>query len=84
MAIEEALSLIINKSKASKINDKIENSPTAAGLKYLFDVYSRVEEEKRQYPKVNNNLSNTLFLLICLLVTFIIFRKVVLKKFQMC
>lgn len=54
MAIQEALSLVVNKFKRSQANDKqeyIENSYTAAGLKYLFDCYDRIEEEKRQYPK---------------------------------
>ncbi|XP_025203698.1 ubiquitin conjugation factor E4 B isoform X1 [Melanaphis sacchari] len=59
MAIQEALSLVGKKSKLSQINDKLdkfvvdyyENSHTAAGLKYLFDCYDRIEEEKRQYPK---------------------------------
>jgi len=61
MAIQEALSLVVNKSKLSQANDKqeyIENSFTAAGLKYLFDCYDRIEEEKRQYPKVKNIFCN--------------------------
>jgi len=83
MAIQEALSLVVNKFKRSQANDKqeyIENSYTAAGLKYLFDCYDRIEEEKRQYPKVKNIFSN-LIISTNLTTSFTIYREVVLLKF---
>jgi len=61
MAIEEALGLIVNDSEIPQAMDKqefTENFFTAAGLKYLFDCYDRIEEEKRQYPKVKNIYCN--------------------------
>jgi len=62
MAIQEAIAILLTKCKINQPNDKynvfvvdyFEISYTAAGLKYLFDCYDRVEEEKRQYPKVKN------------------------------
>jgi len=57
MAFQEALILIINKSKTSQTIDKhdSESSFITEGLKYLFDCFNRVEEEKLQYSKVKNN-----------------------------
>lgn len=62
MAIQEAIAILGKKCKIPQPHDKynvfvvdyFEISYTAAGLKYLFDCYDRVEEEKRQYPKVKN------------------------------
>jgi len=87
MAIQEVLILLKKNSKISQINDKLEYfavdffeaSYTAGGLKYLFDCYDRVEEEKRQYPKVKIIFS--LIICINLLTTFIFYRGVVLLKF---
>lgn len=52
MAIQEALSIVVKKDDLSADNEQIEKSSTLIALKYLFDCYSRVEEEERQYPKV--------------------------------
>jgi len=68
MAIQEALSLIAKKSELSQ-KDKQEytdNSVTAAGLRYLFECYDRIEDEKRQCPRVKYIFSNSLLLLILL------------------
>jgi len=82
MAIHEALSLIVNKSKLEQ-TDKQEytESFTVAGIQYLFDCYDRVEEEKRQYPKVKKKFFK-LIISTNLIATFIIYRGVILLKFQ--
>ncbi|CAH1738574.1 unnamed protein product [Aphis gossypii] len=59
MAIQEAIAVLGMKCKILQPNDRytvfdvdhFEISYTATGLKYLFDCYDRIEEEKRQYPK---------------------------------
>lgn len=53
MAIQEALFIVIKKDKLNKDDQQIEKSSTSVALKYLFDCYSRVAVEERQYPKVN-------------------------------
>lgn len=63
MAIQEALSIVVKKDDLSADNEQIEKSSTLIALKYLFDCYSRVEEEERQYPKVR--LSSLKLLLLC-------------------
>lgn len=74
MAIQEAIAVLGMKCKILQPNDRytvfdvdhFEISYTATGLKYLFDCYDRIEEEKRQYPKVKI-FFNSLFVLIYLL-----------------
>lgn len=52
MVIQEVISIIMKKSKLAEKNVPTNKSFTSIALKYLFDCYSRIEIEERQYTKV--------------------------------
>lgn len=52
MAIQEATSILMKKSKVAEENVQTNKSYTSIALKYIFDCYNRVEIEERQCTKV--------------------------------
>ncbi|XP_050525292.1 ubiquitin conjugation factor E4 B [Daktulosphaira vitifoliae] len=51
LAIQEALCLVVKKDKLTEGSEQPEKTTTSAALKFLFDCYSRIAVEERQYPK---------------------------------